>query len=59
MSEMSYIVVCTPRTPTNEGPPRVVGPFESQDAAVTWAQEHRRRGNAAWDYTPDVMEAPR
>lgn len=36
---------------------RVVGPFDTQAAAVEWAVE-MRSANPAWNYTPDVMHPP-
>lgn len=55
-TEPSYCVVCRMNS-QGAGTIRVVGPFDSQEAAVNWAVE-MRAANRAWSYTPDVMDPP-
>lgn len=56
MTEGRYIVVCRVlRGPTKTV--RVVGPFDSSDAAITWA--HKKRAERSdWLFMPDVLEPP-
>lgn len=54
MSDLRYCVICTSR---HDGLVRVVGPFESQDVAVTFASVMRHE-NESWDYKPDVLQRP-
>jgi hypothetical protein len=51
---VSYCVVMTAE---NSSSRRVVGPFDTQAAAVNWAVRWRKI-NPHWNYTPDVLSPP-